>query len=465
MKNCNKTTSSIPKIIIVGAGIAGLTIAHRLKKHGIESDIFEARNRVGGRIHSVIINGNIDELGGKNIYDGGQNPINIKKITQECELEFEEISKHNFIFGLDRKENISLISDLLSKSNLDFNLLEERLTTIGNYSNNMGQVLDELLPGIDKLKDFLSLQLSVYEGDIVENLSNKCIEGLLDIIKQGNENELKTPVAIIKGGNALLPQALANKLHDKIHLNKELIEVSKNDSGKFELTFLETKNSGLIKEVADIIVLAVPAGVYEDIQFSENVLPKQKLTDLLKIKLARHSKILLSFPENQKNVLASDFLINDDQVCVVDKFSKKQILYFSGELSSFSAKTILKTYNTVIEKLEKCFEEQLIMKPNNNPIMANDEFFQTYDSSVGYSWPEQKYSKGSYSFLAAGQEKLTDLTVESISNEPIRNIFAPTGNLFLAGEHTSILSEVGTMESACESGERTVRMILARLNL
>jgi monoamine oxidase len=40
-------------ILVVGAGIAGLTAAYPLKQAGVRVDIIEARNRVGGRIRSL----------------------------------------------------------------------------------------------------------------------------------------------------------------------------------------------------------------------------------------------------------------------------------------------------------------------------------------------------------------------------------------------------------------------------
>ena len=42
-----------PKVLVVGAGIAGLTAAYCLKQAGVAVDIIEARNRVGGRISSA----------------------------------------------------------------------------------------------------------------------------------------------------------------------------------------------------------------------------------------------------------------------------------------------------------------------------------------------------------------------------------------------------------------------------
>ncbi len=42
------------EVLIIGAGLTGLLLAHRLKNNGISIKIIEARNRVGGRIHTLL---------------------------------------------------------------------------------------------------------------------------------------------------------------------------------------------------------------------------------------------------------------------------------------------------------------------------------------------------------------------------------------------------------------------------
>lgn len=59
-----KTQSYIPqRVIIIGAGITGLTLAFLLKTRGIPVLILEKCNRVGGRIHTLRENGFIFEAG------------------------------------------------------------------------------------------------------------------------------------------------------------------------------------------------------------------------------------------------------------------------------------------------------------------------------------------------------------------------------------------------------------------
>jgi putrescine oxidase len=51
--------------VVIGAGIAGLTAAWRLQQAGLDVVVLEARDRVGGRLHTVDVDGARFELGGQ----------------------------------------------------------------------------------------------------------------------------------------------------------------------------------------------------------------------------------------------------------------------------------------------------------------------------------------------------------------------------------------------------------------
>ncbi len=51
-------------VIVIGAGIAGLTVANALTRSGVDCVVVEARDRIGGRLHSVEVDGHVADLGG-----------------------------------------------------------------------------------------------------------------------------------------------------------------------------------------------------------------------------------------------------------------------------------------------------------------------------------------------------------------------------------------------------------------
>ena len=64
------------RVLVVGAGIAGLTVANALAHAGIECLVLEARGRIGGRLHTVNLAGSPVDLGGSWIHmPGGGNPM------------------------------------------------------------------------------------------------------------------------------------------------------------------------------------------------------------------------------------------------------------------------------------------------------------------------------------------------------------------------------------------------------
>src|SRR4029077_17440216 len=61
------------RVAVVGAGIAGLTCAYRLQRAGVRVRIYEAQERVGGRMFSgrgLFADGQVVELGGELIDSG-----------------------------------------------------------------------------------------------------------------------------------------------------------------------------------------------------------------------------------------------------------------------------------------------------------------------------------------------------------------------------------------------------------
>ncbi|MET4807293.1 NAD(P)/FAD-dependent oxidoreductase [Limibacillus sp. MBR-115] len=63
-------------VAIIGAGAAGIAAARRLRQLGVDYSLLEARDRVGGRAHTIEITpGVFQDLGAQFLHSGSQNPL------------------------------------------------------------------------------------------------------------------------------------------------------------------------------------------------------------------------------------------------------------------------------------------------------------------------------------------------------------------------------------------------------
>lgn len=443
-------------VVVIGAGIAGLTTAYRLHQAGIEVEVYEARNRVGGRILTASVCDHIAELGAKNIGDGGE-AKNLLHLIKELGLEVVKGQvnlKHSYF----NEGNLIPLQEILSQKHFQPESLKAQLKDLAQRSQNMREVLNGLFQEEDPLYKSIAVRLAAYEGGSIEELSSLYTETLYHMLlggiaaahqNKGEENYIN--LSSIEGGNALLPEKIATILHQRLHLNQPLKRISR-DRDSYVLTFQDH-----LQVKADILVLAMPCSVYEEINFEENILPVDRLKAIRNVRYGTNAKILVPFhPFPMKKVA----LINNRVIgSFFDIDCKTLTLYYTGAASHFSKETILQTYEQDRPMLEKEFGT--ICPPLVTPVMAKDQNFSAYEGPVGYSWPNDPYAKGSYAYIASQQETvLTAITEEQ--GECVKTLFAPVDRkLYFAGEHTSILTEVpGTMEAACESGERTARLIL-----
>lgn len=445
-----------PKVVVVGAGIAGLTAAHRLKTGDMDVEVYEARNRAGGRIFSVQLEGAIAELGAMNITDGGD-AVHLHRLIREFELGLIESSvliDHSFL----ENDQIIPFKKLLKEKNIDPEALRDKIDFLKSTKSNMKEILDGLFEASDPVYRIVEARLAAYEGDIPEKLSTLYSETLYHIIlggictvHQGSlEEETRVELLSIEGGNGLLTNKLAGAIGENIYLNMPLKKVSKSSENSYELTF----ENGKVVE-ADLLVLAIPASTYVDIDFGDNVLPVEKLNNIRSIAYGRNAKILV--PYSDKAPEQTGF-IQDGLIAFFDRVRSCITLFYSGDQSQFSKDNLQMAYDRARSIIEKHFKGDIAPFKAS---YAEDEDFQSYGQSVGYSWPNDPYVKGTYSYIAPGQEALLT-SIREEKGELVKTLFAPIdGRLYFAGEHTSILMEVpGTMESAAESGERVARMIL-----
>lgn len=449
--------ANTPKVVIIGGGIAGLTTAYHLHKAGMDVDLYEARARVGGRILTGTIDGRVVELGGQNIADGGQ-AIHLNRLMDDFGL--ERVYSHVYVnFSYFNGIDVVPTPQISLDQKTDPDLLKQKLNQLASTHHNMKEILEQLVPPDSPLYKVLSVRMAAYEGGSIEKLSPLYTETLFHMLlggisavrqKEDIKEDIPVNLVTIAGGNSLLPQKISDELESKIHLNMPLIKVAENKNKGFQITF---QNGTEI--ATDILVLAIPCSVYNQITFEENVIPSEKRAAIQNIPYGENAKILIPFTSIPSKNTA---VVNDDVIGFFNPINRILTLYCTGSSSAFTPQTLAHSYMQARPLIKKGFENY---PPYTIPSYAKDEANLSYEGPVGYSWPNDPYAKGSYSYIPPGQESLFTSTLKQ-KGETFKTLFAPINEkLYFVGEHTSILFDVpGTMEAACESGARIARSII-----
>lgn len=443
-----------PKVVVIGAGFAGLTAAYRLQQKGMHVEVYEARHRVGGRVFSVNLLGEIAELGAQNIRDGGD-AENLLALVDELQLETDG-KKIPFRFPYANAQGIYDFQTLIRERRFNKETFYQELREKAKDACNMEEILLALFKPDDLLYKACTAILTAYEGACPAKLSSQCVGTLYHILLGGlcsvhpNTDAGEIERLVIRGGNGLLAERLAQALSPNVHLNEQLMEIRKNGDGVYWLTFKSGK-----QVAADRLILTLPCPVYRDLSIDEAVIPKERLEKIRALPSGVTSKLLvpvlpagdgegggcLSEHVNLFNLMGGGVLT----------------LYYFNTHASFAPETIGQNLQETLPLIEKLH----VRRNTDQPQMAQDASFAYYAGAVGHSWPNDPFARGSYSYIPAGQEEAYCSVIE-IENERVKSLFAPIDRtLFFAGEHTCVHLEIcGTMEAAVESGERTARLLL-----
>jgi monoamine oxidase len=438
-------------IAVIGAGLAGLVTAYRLQQAGFAVELFEARERLGGRIFTANVQGHAAELGAQNILDGDK-AENLFRLIAELDLELEYSS---------RKFARSYFNGQQFVEDRDFpqerEALREKLERLKRSKRSMREVLEALFGQDRGLIHTYSCMLAGYEGASVDKLSSYYVETLYYMLIGGfsaahqaeGRDDFVIEHAWIKGGNSHLIEKLSNIV--KVHKNRALRALKRDASGKFELTFI--LGEAVQK---DIVILANPCPTFKRIDFAIGTIPEKRLAQIRATTYGSNAKILFPIAEPGENKIR----------CMTERFitfpaveNHLMNIYYINEAGRFDPTTIQTTFDGDLPLLERVYK-----MPNRHVAYAREEAFASYEGPVGISWINEPFSEGSYSCVGVGCDALfTEVT--ELAGVPFKRLFQPIDNrLFFVGEHTSILSRCpGTMEAACESAERTSRFISSRV--
>jgi monoamine oxidase len=452
-----------PRIVVVGAGLAGLSCAYRLKQAGYTAQVYEASDRIGGRCWSdrtSFANGQIVEHGGE-LIDQGHTAI--RQLAQQLGLKLDNLlsaerngtepfyyfdgEPYSYAEATDDLKGIwqQLHSDVSAASYPTlYNLSTERGRELDKMS--IARYIDTYVPGgrSSKLGQLLDVAYNIeYGAETTEQSSLNMLyllaysgQGQLRIFGPSNEKYH------VVGGNDQITDRMASALQGQITMGAELVSIRRNSDGTWGLSFRGAKPA-----TADRVVIAIPFSILRSsVDISKAGFSPRKLTAIRDMGMGTNSKLHVQFTSRHWESLGC----NGDTFADTGYQNTWDVTRAqggtSGILVDYTGGNIGASFGsgTPSSRAEQFLGQ---IEPVLPGISARWNGRALIDYWTGYPW-----TKGSYSYWKVGQYQAFAGVEREIEG----------GSCHFAGEHTSIDFQ-GYLNGAVETGERAAGEITAAL--
>ena len=429
-------------IVVVGAGLAGLTAARDLEREGGRVTVLEARDRVGGRVHTVrgIFDDGQHGEAGADLIEGGQSFV--LELAKSVGLRPQRILRAGFTYyGSDASgrprvwKRPSMWTDAAHrlKPHIErYKAASERWDTgvamaIAPQSvaawlrrQKAGRAFDE---GMRSIRGFFLAD--------PEDLS---LLALVDQFSEGipGEDELFR----IPGGNDRLPRKVADALRGRVLLQSHVQRVRQDRDG---VTIRFRDRDGAHDLSADFAVMAVPATTLREIRFSPPLAAEQWRA-ISELEYGPATRVLLQFERpfwrRGKRHRAFGTALSIGAVWDAAEHQRGRsgmLMLLAGGRASGQCREI------VVREGPDGIVDRLRWLGRPSPLKA---MWHT-------SWEDDPFARGGYAVFSPGFDpRLRDW------------LRRPAGRVVFAGEHTSVKWE-GFMNGAIESGRRAAAELAA----
>ncbi len=274
-----------PTIAIIGGGIGGLTCALQLLDNNLESTVFEASSRLGGRMFTNRTGywaaGQISEWGGE-LIDSGH--LTVLGLADRFGLPVDDLFAAQPA-GSDEVYRVLGSYYAKTQADSDFNAIWQVIkddlkaapfpTTYNSYTA-AGQTLSSMsvydwietrVPGghDSPLGALLDVAYAIEYGADSMDQSALNLLYLLAYQPKPFQHTLATFGVSderyhIRGGNQRLPEAIGAYLGDRVVTGHKLVRIATTSTGRSRLTF--ERGNTTIEKTFDHVVLAVPFAAY-----------------------------------------------------------------------------------------------------------------------------------------------------------------------------------------------------------
>ena len=437
------------KVLILGAGAAGLAAGLKLKEMGYDVTLLEGRTRPGGRVHTIREPFSDDlyaEAGAGRIPSTHALTLEYVKRYRLALDPFYPRSGGNVFLWRGNRQTVPYGGhpDLTPVAS-HFTARERAVGFDGLSGLYFDRLREEVrampqdgwpYPAVQKYKDvnygdFLKAQGA--SEDAINALSTGFYEdSLLDFAHDATSHAVPM-LWKIRGGNDRLPYAMANELRDQIRYGAGITRIEQDATG-VRVSFVSGGRSHQL--AAERVICTLPFTVLRGIELSPAVSAgKRRSIDNMYLGPVARVMVQTASRYWEKDKLNGFATI--DQAMEI----------WSPTYGTPGRRGILMSY--IYEDLAREYSaltpEQQIERTLGLYEQIHPGIYEQFETATTWSWLNEKYSRGAFLVTKAGQFDLLEVAA------------TPEGRIHFAGEHTSPWP--GWIQGALHSGLRTAMEI------
>lgn len=449
-------TLSPKKVIVVGAGLAGLAAARELRKKGHTVTILEARNRPGGRVSTLRDTFSEGLYAEEGAAAYSENYTEALKLINE--YKFEKIPwtmpEEGIVYHLKGKRIVSKRGEAFDwpyelkaeeQGKDPFALVKMYIIDTLPKESGMPDLWDK-----DPVVNFDKLSLAEYLKK--QGASEGAIKLLQNTMwfaamPQGTSG-LSMAMSdfglfmggmpfVLKGGNDLLPREMAKAMKDDL---KYGVEVKAIEDSEEKVIISAEENGSKTTYEADEVIVTLPLKVLKKVSFKpalsqakSKAIEEMPVLDLTRVFLEMEKPFWIE--EGIPGLVFSDLPV-------------MQVNPYQNSQNPETGAAMLESY--VVGKRAEALGEMEEQAAINQQLQEMKKVFpgivEHFKKGHVKAWSEDPFALGGPSWPAPG-----DVSAY------LKDLKSPHGKIHFAGEHTSILRS--TMEGALRSGIRAANEV------
>lgn len=436
------------EVAIVGAGVAGLAAMRELEGRGILTRVLEARDRIGGRIHTIRDQRvpHPIELGAEFVHGEAAEVV---EVARDAGLLMYAVEGERW---RSRGGRLSRLEDFW-----------ERLHTVMRHldgekrDRSFAQFLDDA-PGRRSAADARALAREFVEGFHAADARRISANALADGGSPSEDATEQRQMRILDGYDRV-PRWLARELQDRITTNAVVERIEWSDDG-VDLTARRSDGTTMTVTARAAIVtvplgvLLAPPGEAGAITFS----PTVGVIDRIRNCLTMGSVVRIAFLFRERwwterieavprdeSLESMTFLHGDSgDVRVWWSLHPVQAPVMIGWVGGPAAERLAEVFGEIEDRAIKALAANLRVSPRR--VASQVEACWTHD------WQADPFSRGAYSYALVG-----GADAASTLSRPVK------GTLWFAGEAADREGRNGTVHGAIGSGRRAAQSVIRAL--